>query len=99
MYKRRGKFSYQNYFETTQALLHSSQSLTKLMNRSKSKSRGWLSWWFSDEDSPDERRLLTKLDLLIVPYAILAYWTVFLDQANLSKKPSHKSLRKEISIP
>lgn len=63
---------------------------------SKSKSRSWLSWWFSDEDTPDERRLLTKLDLLIVPYAILAYWTVFLDQANLSKNSSRNSYYKHI---
>lgn len=41
--------------------------------------------WFSPDDSPSERRLLLKLDLLIVPYAFLAYWTKYIDQANISE--------------
>ncbi|KAK7414854.1 MFS transporter (Seo1) [Neonectria punicea] len=49
-----------------------------------SKSRGsWLTW-FADSDSPRERKLITKLDLLIVPYAVLAYWVKYMDQANLN---------------
>lgn len=42
-------------------------------------------WWFAKQDTPEERRLLVKLDLLLIPYAMLAYWTMFFDQANLSK--------------
>lgn len=42
--------------------------------------------WFADQDTPRERRLIFKLDLLIVPYALLAYWTKYIDQANLSKQ-------------
>lgn len=42
-------------------------------------------WWFAKQDTPEERRLLVKLDLLLIPYAVLAYWTMFFDQANLSK--------------
>ncbi|KAJ6172585.1 hypothetical protein N7470_001652 [Penicillium chermesinum] len=40
--------------------------------------------WFSDEDTKEERRLLLKLDSLIVPYAFISYWTKYLDQANLN---------------
>ncbi|KAL2149001.1 hypothetical protein VTH82DRAFT_1687 [Thermothelomyces myriococcoides] len=40
--------------------------------------------WFADQDTPRERRLIFKLDLLIVPYALLAYWTKYIDQANLN---------------
>ena len=41
--------------------------------------------WFADSDTPEERRLIRKLDLLIVPYVFLAYWVKYIDQANLSK--------------
>jgi hypothetical protein len=29
-------------------------------------------WWFEEQDTPEERILITKLDILIVPYAVLA---------------------------
>lgn len=35
--------------------------------------------WFSPDDTAEERRLITKLDLLIVVFAFLAYWTKVLD--------------------
>lgn len=41
--------------------------------------------WFSKQDTPAERKLLLKLDLLIIPYAFVAYWVKFVDQANVSK--------------
>lgn len=41
--------------------------------------------WFSPEDTPEERKLILRLDLLVVPYAFLAYWTKYIDQANISK--------------
>lgn len=41
--------------------------------------------WFSDRDTKEDRKLILKIDLLIVPYALLAYWVKYLDQANLSK--------------
>lgn len=40
--------------------------------------------WYSKDDSPRERQLINKLDLLIVPYAFLAYWVKYIDQANIS---------------
>lgn len=53
--------------------------------------------WFSPDDSPAERRLLFKLDLLIVPYAFLAYWTKYIDQANISE--FHPLSTSILSIP
>ncbi len=41
--------------------------------------------WFSDEDTKEERKLILKLDALIVPYAFLSYWVKYLDQANISQ--------------
>ena len=50
-----------------------------------SRSRPWYRIrWFADEDTAEERRLILKLDLLIVPYAFLAYWVKYIDQANIS---------------
>lgn len=49
----------------------------------------WRIQWFADEDTHEERKLIVKLDLLIVPYAFLAYWTKYIDQANLSEWTSH----------
>lgn len=52
--------------------------------------------WFADDDTKEERWLILKLDLLVVPYAFLAYWTKYIDQANISKFDfwlSHKLLR------
>ncbi|KAB8261449.1 major facilitator superfamily domain-containing protein [Aspergillus pseudonomiae] len=50
-----------------------------------SRSRPWYRIrWFADEDTAEERRLILKLDLLIVPYAFLAYWVKYIDQANIN---------------
>ncbi|GFF24671.1 probable transporter SEO1 [Aspergillus udagawae] len=40
--------------------------------------------WFADDDTKEERQLIFKLDLLIVPYAFLAYWTKYIDQSNIN---------------
>lgn len=40
--------------------------------------------WYSDTDTPEERKFIIKLDLLIVPYAVIAYWVKYIDQSNLS---------------
>ncbi|GES63203.1 MFS transporter [Aspergillus terreus] len=40
--------------------------------------------WFADEDSKEDRKLILKLDALIVPYAFIAYWTKYIDQANIN---------------
>lgn len=50
------------------------------------KSRKWYQVsWFQDYDTPEERKLIAKLDFLIVPYVFLAYWVKYIDQANISK--------------
>jgi hypothetical protein len=51
---------------------------------SKSSVRRWYHW-FSPEDTPEERRLILKLDLLILPYAFVIYWVKYIDQTNISK--------------
>lgn len=40
--------------------------------------------WFQPYDTAEERKLIVKLDLLIVPYVFLAYWVKYIDQANIS---------------
>ncbi|OAA74075.1 Major facilitator superfamily domain, general substrate transporter [Cordyceps fumosorosea ARSEF 2679] len=40
--------------------------------------------WFSPTDTPEERRLIVKLDLLILVFVFLAYWAKVLDQSAMS---------------
>jgi hypothetical protein len=47
--------------------------------------------WFADDDTKEERHLIMKLDLLIVPYAFLAYWTKYMDQSNISRSSNEMS--------
>jgi hypothetical protein len=36
------------------------------------KARKWYQIkWFQDQDTPEERKLITKLDILIVPYVFV----------------------------
>lgn len=46
--------------------------------------RRWYNWYAPD-DSPEEKKLVAKLDLLIVPYAFILYWVKYIDQTNISK--------------
>ncbi|KAI0470045.1 major facilitator superfamily domain-containing protein [Xylariaceae sp. FL0804] len=49
------------------------------------KARKWYQLtWYSPEDTSEERRLIAKLDWLIVPYAVISYWTKYIDQSNLN---------------
>lgn len=48
-----------------------------------SKGRKWYHW-YHPADSHAERKLVAKLDLLIVTYAFITYWAKYLDQSNLS---------------
>lgn len=41
--------------------------------------------WYAPDDSPAERKLILKLDLLIIPYAFVIYWVKYIDQTNISK--------------
>ncbi|RFU28599.1 hypothetical protein B7463_g7737, partial [Scytalidium lignicola] len=40
--------------------------------------------WYAPEDTPEERRLILKLDLLIIPYAFVIYWVKYIDQTNIN---------------
>ncbi|RAO69969.1 uncharacterized protein BHQ10_005981 [Talaromyces amestolkiae] len=44
----------------------------------------WKIQWFAGVESPRERKLVVKLDLLIVPYVFLAYWVGYIDQSNIN---------------
>ncbi|PGH27886.1 hypothetical protein AJ80_00436 [Polytolypa hystricis UAMH7299] len=49
------------------------------------KRKGRAPWhWYAKDDTPEERRLIIKLDLLIVPYAVIGYWIKYIDQSNLN---------------
>ncbi|KAH7304671.1 vitamin H transporter [Stachybotrys elegans] len=48
------------------------------------RQKWWKIQWYSDDDTPEERKLLVKLDLIVVPFAIVAYWVKYIDQANLN---------------
>jgi hypothetical protein len=41
--------------------------------------------WYHPSDTTDERKLIAKLDLLIVSYAFVTYWAKYLDQSNISQ--------------
>lgn len=40
----------------------------------QARRKWWHIQWYADTDTPEERKLIRKLDLLIVPYAVLSYW-------------------------
>ncbi|KAK9328869.1 major facilitator superfamily domain-containing protein [Lipomyces starkeyi] len=40
--------------------------------------------WFDENDSPEERRYILKLDLLITSYCLISYWVKNLDQTNVN---------------
>lgn len=40
----------------------------------QARRKWWHIQWYADTDTPEERKLIGKLDLLIVPYAVLSYW-------------------------
>ncbi|KAL2844799.1 major facilitator superfamily domain-containing protein [Aspergillus pseudoustus] len=46
--------------------------------------RSFRAWWFSNEDTKEERKLILKLDLLIVPWVFIAYWLKSIDQSNIN---------------
>lgn len=49
----------------------------------QASNRNWYQW-YSPDQTPEERRLVLKLDLLIVPYAFILYWVKYIDQTNIS---------------
>lgn len=50
----------------------------------QARRKWWHIQWYADTDTPEERKLINRLDLLIVPYAVLSYWVKYIDQSNLN---------------
>ena len=48
------------------------------------RQKWWKIRWFAEDDTPEERKFVTKLDCIIVPYLFVTYWVKNLDQNNLS---------------
>ena len=49
-------------------------------------SRKWYHW-YSPTDTSAERKLILKLDFLLVGYAFIMLWVKYIDQTNISKPP------------
>ena len=54
--------------------------------RLNSKTRSQHKWfkWFNETDTAAERKLITKLDILLTFYSLMAYWVKYLDQTNIN---------------
>lgn len=50
----------------------------------KRTGRSWYHW-YAETDTPQERKLIFKLDLLIVPYAFVGFWINYIDSSNISE--------------
>lgn len=50
----------------------------------KRNGRSWYQW-YAETDTPQERKLIFKLDLLIVPYAFVGFWINYIDSSNISE--------------
>ena len=46
--------------------------------------RWWKLKWFSDDDTKEDRKLISKIDLFLVPYSVISYWVKYIDQSNLN---------------
>lgn len=54
--------------------------------RVKSNTKHRRKWyhWFHPDDTPEERRVILKIDMLLTLYSFMAYWVKYLDQTNLT---------------
>ncbi|EPE02173.1 vitamin h transporter [Ophiostoma piceae UAMH 11346] len=48
------------------------------------KKKWWKIQWFAEDDTPEERNFLTKMDMFVIPYLFITYWVKNLDQNNLN---------------
>lgn len=53
------------------------------LNSHARKNHKWYKW-FDENDTPAERKLMWKIDILLTFYAFMAYWVKYLDQTNLN---------------
>lgn len=52
-------------------------------NKYERQSHKWFKW-FDERDSPEDRKLILKLDLLLTLYSLMVYWVKYLDQTNVN---------------
>ncbi|GEQ68094.1 hypothetical protein JCM33374_g1760 [Metschnikowia sp. JCM 33374] len=53
------------------------------LNKQTRSNHKWYSW-FDPNDTPAERKLMWKIDILLTFYSLMAYWVKYLDQTNLN---------------
>lgn len=51
--------------------------------KSKQSSHKWYHW-FDENDTPEEKRLIIKLDIVLCFFSFVMYWAKYLDQSNLN---------------
>lgn len=49
----------------------------------QAKKRKWWAW-FEETDTPEEKRLIIKLDILLCFFSFVMYWVKYLDQSNVN---------------
>lgn len=49
------------------------------------RQKWWKIQWFANDDTPEEKNFITKLDLIMIPFLFVTYWVKNLDQNNLSE--------------
>lgn len=52
-------------------------------NKYVRKNHKWYKW-FDENDTPAERKLMWKIDILLTLYSLMAYWVKYLDLTNLN---------------
>ncbi|KAH3666670.1 hypothetical protein WICMUC_005487 [Wickerhamomyces mucosus] len=53
------------------------------VNKNVRKKHSWFKW-FNENDTKEEKILITKLDIILTLYSAMAYWAKYLDQTNLN---------------
>ncbi|KAI0464170.1 hypothetical protein LJB42_001773 [Komagataella kurtzmanii] len=53
------------------------------VNKTYRKKHKWYKW-FNETDTPEERRVILKIDVLLTLYSLMAYWVKYLDQTNIN---------------
>ena len=53
------------------------------VNKQTRQNHKWYKW-FDENDTPAERKLMWKIDILLTLYSLVAYWAKYLDQTNLN---------------
>ncbi|KAH8900716.1 MFS general substrate transporter [Thozetella sp. PMI_491] len=54
--------------------------------------------WYSPDDTPEERRVLLKLDLIILPIALLSFWIKNMDYSNITYNAYVSGMKEELGF-